>query len=80
MLTDQLKRYQELALALTAQYNPEMYEPLMQEIMATDPMAAQTIAQPVQPVKKQDNINPRPNEAGNVAKARAKSQAASQPQ
>ena len=79
MLTDQLKRYQELALALTAQYNPEMYEPLMQEIMATDPMAAQTMAQPVQ-VKKQDNINPRPNEAGNVAKARAKSQAASHPQ
>ena len=57
-----------------------MYEPLMQEIMATDPMAAQTIAQPVQPAKKQDNINPRPNEAGNVAKAMAKSQAASQPQ
>jgi hypothetical protein len=80
MLTDQLKRYQELALALTAQYNPQMYEPLMQEIMATDPIAAQAVAQPVQPVKKQDNINPRPNEAGNVAKARAKSQAASQPQ
>ena len=64
MLTDQLKRYQELALALTAQYNPEMYEPLMQEIMATDPMAAQTMGQPVQPVKKQDNINPVPTKPG----------------
>lgn len=80
LITDQLNRYQELALALTAEHNPEMYEPLLQEIMATDPMAAQTMGARGSLPQPSDNINPRKREAAGVQKARQRSQNASQPQ
>ena len=81
LLMDQLKRYQELALALTAQFQPEMYDALTQEIMATDPAAQQTGMQGQQPPMQQaNNLNPKKGEAKNVQKARARSQQASQPQ
>jgi len=78
MLVDQLKKFQELALALTAQYNPAMYEPLMQEIVATDPMAAQTLGLQGKPAALPQPEKPK--ESAGVQKARQQSQNASQPQ
>lgn len=78
LITDQLKKFQELALALTAQYNPAMYEPLMQEIMATDPMAAQTLGLQGKPAAMPQSEKSK--ESAGVQKARQRSQNASQPQ
>lgn len=80
LLTDQLKHYQELALLLTAEHKPEMYEPLLQEIMASDPMAAQTMRSRAAPPRLPDNGDPRKHEAAGVQKARQMVQNSSQPQ